>query len=133
MMLGEEGTSEIVWDLINAGAKIDLVDEDGDTALMEAALVHNLSVLNTLLEAGAKVDHRNQAGQTALMNAATSGHLANVRALIRAGADMNARDEAGKTVLDYAIENNQEKVIKLLQSYGAVEGDVELETKGGNS
>lgn len=130
MMLGEEGTSEIVWDLINSGAKINFVDEDGDTALMEAALVHNLSVLNTLLEAGAKVDHRNQAGQTALMNAATSGHLANVRALIRAGADMNARDKVGKTVLDYAIENNQEKVIKLLQSYGAVEGDVELETKG---
>ncbi|MEP6637576.1 MAG: ankyrin repeat domain-containing protein, partial [Acidobacteriota bacterium] len=132
MMLGEEATSDIVWDLINAGAKVNLADEDGDTALMEAAAFHNLSVLRTLLEAGAKVDHRNKEGKTALMIAAGNGHLANVRSLIRAGADMNARDKEGKTVLDCAIENNQERVIKLLQSYGAVEGDVEL-GGGGNS
>lgn len=37
MMLGNESTAEIVWDLIHAGAKVDLKDEDGDTALIEAA------------------------------------------------------------------------------------------------
>ena len=33
MMLGEECTSDIVWDLIHAETKVDLKDEDGDTPL----------------------------------------------------------------------------------------------------
>lgn len=114
MMFGEEGTSDIVWDLINAGAKVNLKDDEGSTALMEAAMLKNLGVLNALLHAGAKVDARNDEGQTALMLAASNGQLANVRALIRAGADMNAHDKDRKTVLDHAMEDDQEKVVKML-------------------
>lgn len=122
MMLGEESTADIVWDLINAGAKVDLKDDEGDTALIEAAMEKNLPVLTALLHAGAKVDARNDEGQTALMLAASNDQLANLRALIRAGADMNARDNEGKTTLDYAIKEDREKIIKLLQSYGAITG-----------
>ena len=124
MMLGEECTSDIVWDLIHAGAKVNLKDEDGDTPLIEAAMVNNVGVLNVLLHAGAKVDDRNNQGQTAFMLAAEQGLTKNVRALIIAGADMNARDHAGKTALTYAKENDHQRVVKLLQSFGAIEGDV---------
>lgn len=120
MMLGEEASADIVWDLINAGGKVNLKDEEGSTALIEAAIVKNVGVLNALLHAGAKVDARNDEGQTALMLAASNGQLANLRALIRAGADMNAQDKDRKTVLDHARENDHEKVVKLLQSYGAI-------------
>ncbi len=85
-------------------------------------MIHNLGALTTLIHAGAKVEHRNKAGVTALMNASGNGHIANVRALIRTGADMNARDKDGKSVLDYANQNDQEKVIKLLRSFGALPG-----------
>jgi hypothetical protein len=120
MMLSEETPAEIVWDLITAGAKVNLKDEDGDTALSEAASTRNLAVLMALIHSGAKVDDKNETGQTALMRAASNDQLANVRAVIRAGADMNARDKEGQTPLDYAIEENHERVIKLLQSYGAI-------------
>lgn len=125
MMLGEEASVDIVWDLINAGAKVNLKDEEGSTALIEAAMVKNVGVLNTLLHAGASVDARNEEGQTALMLAAANGQLANVRALVRAGADMNAHDKDRKTVLDHATENDHEKVVKLLQSYGAIKGNAD--------
>lgn len=48
----------------------------------------------------------------------------NVRTLITAGADMNTRDRDGKTALTYAKENNHGRLVKLLQSYGAIEGDL---------
>jgi ankyrin repeat protein len=57
------------------------------------------------------------------MVATSNDQRANIKALIRAGADMNARDKAGKTALDYAIQEGNEKTIKLLQSYGAVTGE----------
>lgn len=123
MMLGDESTAEIVWDLIHAGAKVDLKDEDGDTALIEAAMEKNLPVLMALIHAGARVDARNKQGQTALMLAASNNQIANVRALVRAGSDMNARDNDGKTTLDYAIEEGNEKIINMLQSYGAIVGE----------
>lgn len=123
MMLGDESTAEIVWDLIHAGAKVDLKDEDGDTVLIEAAMEKNLPVLVALIHAGARVDARNKQGQTALMLAASNNQIANIRALVRAGADMNARDNDGKTTLDYAIEEGNEKIINMLQSYGAIVGE----------
>ena len=121
MMMGEEATADIAWDLIHSGAKIHHKDSDGDTALIEAAMVNNVSVLNTLLQAGAKVNEKNEAGQTALMLAAANGLIKNVRALIAAGADLNARDKENKTSLSYANQNKEPRVVKLLLSYGAVE------------
>ena len=47
--------------------------------------------------------------------------IKNVRALIAAGADINARNKENKTPLNYAKENDQDRVVKLLLSYGAVE------------
>jgi ankyrin repeat protein len=42
---------------------------------------------------------------------------------VRAGADKNARDKEGWTALDYALEEGNYLVIKLLQSYGALKGE----------
>lgn len=121
MLMGEESTADIAWDLIHSGAKVNVKDGDGDTALMEAAMVNNVGILYVLLQAGAKVDEKNDAGQTALMLAASTGQMKNVRALIAAGADMNARDKENKTALSYAKENDYDRVVRLLLSYGAVE------------
>ena len=63
-------------------------------------------------------------GQTAFMLAAAEGLMKNVKTLITAGADMNARDRGGKTALTYAKENDHGRLVKLLQSYGAIEGDL---------
>ncbi len=132
MLLGEETTSDMVWDLIHAGAKIDATDDDGDTALIAAAEVNNLGILQTLLQAGAKVNAKNDGGQTALMMAADDGLIKNVKALVAAGADLNAHDNEGKTALDYAEDGDYEKIVKLLLSYGAIRGTSKEEPRGEN-
>jgi ankyrin repeat protein len=80
-----------------------------------------------LLSAGADVNDRNSEGQTGLMMLREEGTSDIAWDLINAGADMNARDKDCKAVLDYAKENDHEKVVKLLQSYGVLEGDAAKE------
>lgn len=121
MVLDEDSTTEVVWDLINAGAKVNLRDEDGDTALISMAGENNVEALQALLDAGAKVNDANKAGKTPLMAAASNGHVHNVRALILAGANVNARDKQGKTALMYAADENSSAVIRLLKAHGAIE------------
>ena len=122
MMLTEKATADILWDLINAGAKVNLKDNDGDTALSEVAQINNTKALKALLDAGAKVNIANDDGETPLMLAAGNGYVNNVRTLLLAGADVNAKSKKGKTALNYARDNHEEAVIRLLNSYGAVQG-----------
>ena len=121
MAIDEDTTSEVCWDLINAGAKVNLRDKDGDTALIETAQVNNVEALQALLDAGAKVNDANNAGKTALMFAADNDMVHNVRALILAGANVNARDKEGKTALMYGLDGNNQAVVRLLKAHGAIE------------
>lgn len=121
MMLSEDVTSEIIWDLINAGGKVNLRDNDGDTALIAVAEVNNVDALKALLDAGAKVNASNNDGKTALMIAASSGLVNNLRTLILAGADVNARDKKGKTALMYAVDEDEPAAARLLKAHGAIE------------
>jgi uncharacterized protein len=119
--LSDKVTSEIVWDLVNGGAKVNLHDKDGDTALISIAEENNVEALKALLDAGAKVDAANKDGETALMKAAANGLVNNVRALIMAGADVNARDKKGRTALMCANDNVEPAVARLLKAHGAIE------------
>lgn len=121
MRLNDDATSDLVWDLINAGAEVNAKTESGETPLMSAAYEENGEILKTLLEAGADVSSKNEDGQTALMVAAERGRLQNVRALVLAGADVNQMDAEGKTALMLAIENAHRAIIRFLRSKGALE------------
>lgn len=119
--LDSDATSDLVWDLINAGAEVNARSETGDTPLMAAAYEENGEILKTLLEAGADIHSKNEDGQTALMVAAENGRLQNVRALVLAGADINQVDAEGKNALMLAIESEHRTVIRFLRSKGALE------------
>jgi ankyrin repeat protein len=121
MRLDGDATSDLVWDLINAGADVNAKTEAGATPLMSAAYEENGEILKTLLDAGANVNSKNEDGQTALMVAAEHGRLQNVRALVLAGADINQIDAEGKNALVLAIENGHRAVIRFLRSKGALE------------
>lgn len=121
MRLDGDATSDLIWDLINAGAEVNAKSETGDTPLMAAAYEENGEILKTLLEAGADLNNKNEDGQTALMVAAEHGRLQNVRALVLAGADINLVDKEGKNALMMAIENKARTTIRFLRSKGAVE------------
>jgi uncharacterized protein len=69
------------------------------TALLWAADMGHLEVLQLLLAQGADVGCKDESGLTALLWAADRGHVACVNALVAAGADINAVDKVNRLFL----------------------------------
>ncbi len=105
--------------LLSQGVNINATDEDGETALMEAADGRNPEVVRVLIANGANVNAADEDGETALMIAADEGNTETVRLLIQAGANVNARDEEGESALDKAIDERNHQVAELLRAAGA--------------
>ncbi len=88
----------------NAGAVTSPYD---GTALIAAAHLAHVAVVEVLIKAGAPLDHINNLGWTALMEAIVLGnggarHVATVRALLAAGADKSIADRDGVSPLQHA-------------------------------
>ena len=101
--------------LLQAGATVDAVDDDGWTALHVAAQGGYLSIVNLLLQAGATVDAVGDGGRTALHFAAYAGKIQVVEALLNAGADKAMNDHDCMTALDEAQKWNHPAIVKLLR------------------
>ncbi|MGH1438875.1 MAG: ankyrin repeat domain-containing protein [Cellvibrionaceae bacterium] len=91
------------------------------TALIAAAHLGHLEVVNTLIHAKAPLDHVNNLGWTALIEAVILGdggkrHTAIVNALIKAGANINITDREGLTPLDYAKQFGYSEMVTRLSS-----------------
>ena len=121
MELSEQSSADIVRSLVAVRADVNAKDDGGDSPLGVAASCDNLDVLQALIEAGADVNTRNGEGKTPLMIAAEAGYVRNVQALLVAGADIEAKDGEKQTALRIARENKHMEVVKLLESYGAIE------------
>ncbi|CAJ1373978.1 unnamed protein product [Effrenium voratum] len=104
---------------LEAGVKADVVDEDGVSALMMAAMTGSAEACEVLLKGGAGVNwaERN-AGRTALMFASQGGHLDAVKTLLAAKADTSKVDSEGQTSLHWAAVGGRLEVAKLLASIG---------------
>ena len=79
--------------LLQQGINVNAADNDGETALMEAADSRNADAVRVLIANGADVNAADEDGETALMIAADEGNLEAVKLLIEAGANVNARDD----------------------------------------
>ena len=88
-----------VRELIAAGAKLDLVDDEGFSALQWACETGNERVVEELLVWGANINGRDVGGRTALARAAWHGHEGAVRVLLAHGAMQDAQDARGNTAL----------------------------------
>lgn len=82
--------------LVQAGADVNFVGEDGKTPLM-GFLLSRPDAVRYLLEQGADPNARDKKGNTPLHHCTYSAESA--RLLIEAGADVNARNKAGNTPL----------------------------------
>jgi ankyrin repeat protein len=89
--------TECIKALLAAGADVNAKDNEGKTALREAAWKGGADSLKALIAAGADVNAKDKEGYTALDAALDLPD--NVKALIAAGADVNAKDKTGGTVL----------------------------------
>ena len=93
------------------------------TALIAAAHLGHVEVVETLIEAGAPLDHVNNLGWTALIESIVLGdggerHTLTLRALVAAGADANLADGSGQTPLQLATERGYTEMARILRSAG---------------
>lgn len=101
------------------GIRLDETSDQGESALMMAALKGHLAIVRKLLERGAAV---NKPGWNALhyaTSAALPDSLAIVQLLVRKGAPVDAPSPNGTTALMMAAQYGSEDVVAQLLKYGA--------------
>lgn len=106
---------EIVQLLLDRGAKPDVPDPAGWTALIHATYFGaRPELLSLLVQKGADVNHQNDRGATALYLAAAAGREATVRRLLALGANPALATRSGYTPLRVAQTNGLTRIVELL-------------------
>ena len=118
------GDKKRVRELVAAGAKLDIVDGGGWSALHEASSIGYAHVAELLLDGkyegkGADINLQTSSGDTALTWASYKGHEAVVRLLLKCGADVTLRTDGGSTALSMARLYSRAAVVALLEAHGA--------------
>lgn len=123
-------TTEIMELLIEKGADIHPIAQDGVNALIKAIFgvlsdSGSLAAVKLLIDKGMDVnyaiDAEDATGYTALMFAVRWGKIEVVKFLISAGADVNAKGKEDSTPLGIANEEGYSDIAKLLRDSGAKE------------
>ncbi len=127
MVAARYNNPSVVEVLLDAGAEINGANEDGYTALMEAANCRVPDSLRLLIERGAEVNARSGNGSTPLIygvfalgetfSTPTPDDV--VAVLLAHGADLEARDLEGKSALDVARETGNDELVDSLLKAGA--------------
>lgn len=115
----EEVSREIVRRLLDQGAGVADIDDEGTTALMRCSEWSTQGVVILLLERGADVNARDKNGFTSLMSATLSNNPGIVEVLLKKGAQVNISAPGWGTALDIARKYEYQQVEGLLKSYGA--------------
>ena len=112
------GDTELVSLLMEAGADINEVNEQGDTALLLACKAGSLELATMLKDAGAGVSVANEQGDTALLVAVAGGNLAVAELLVDWGADVKAERRDGAGLIALALHSKCLDSISFALRYG---------------
>ncbi len=113
----KKGYKEIVELLINNGAIINIINDQGYTPLFSS--FKYVEIVELLLKNGAEINIRAYENQTPLFYACGHGSKEIVKLLIDNGADVSIKDDQGKTPLFSCISNeNSVEIVKLLIEEG---------------
>jgi len=115
-----ENSRELIRCLLRHGARVDMPDAHGSTALLFSAFHGNTRVAKELLLHHANVNHSNTRGFTPIMVAAQAGCTAMVRLCLKHGAPAHGtRSPNGFTVLMSAAQQGHSDVAALLVKHAA--------------
>ena len=104
--------------LLESGADVHAINDDGLTVLNFAAQEGRVDVVNLLLDSGASVNGQAN-GVSALHCAAFGGHEAVVVILLSRGAAVMARSSDRLTALHYSARQGHDTVVQVLIEHGA--------------
>ncbi len=120
LMLAIENNHEQTADLlIEKGAFVNAIDNEGATALFKASSKGMSGIVSKLCSFCAKVNEPDESGVTPLMAASGSGNVQSVKILLDNNADPAAKDKQGASPLFYAIKTPNSEVIGLLLDKGS--------------
>lgn len=121
MVAACENCSDVVKYLVKlSNVDIDLQNNEGESALYQAASMGNAEVVDILIDANANVECYNNENITPLIIAAYHGHAEVCRVLIDHGyANVNFQDSSQKTALSLACFEGHVEVTKILLARGA--------------
>ena len=102
------GKPEISLALIRAGADVNVVESDGDTALWIATTESSLEVMKELLSKGANPNVQARGGDTPLHLAASNGLPDRAELLLQYGATTTIRNTQGQTPLEIVTQKSPE-------------------------
>lgn len=105
--------------------RVDSRDEDGETALIEAAEAGQLEAVRWLLDHGARPNLQDLEGETALLEAAEEGRVQVMRLLLDRGARIDHHDLRGRTPLMAAVQGGHLEAVALLLDRGAAVGAID--------
>lgn len=98
-----QGSLEIVWQHIDAGSDLDVIEPNGGSSpLITAAVFGKTEVALSLIEAGADVNFVNRDGSTPLHSAAFFCRTEILESLLEHGADINLKNSSGSTAYETA-------------------------------
>jgi ankyrin repeat protein len=112
----------LLTELLEAGCDVNVQDEEGRTALIQAAIYNNVEVVHILIQNGANVNTRDFfGGNAALHFTAQNYSLEILQILLINKAEVDIQDINGNTPLFKAVFNSNGKgaVIKQLLLHGA--------------
>ncbi|KAM6992774.1 kinase D-interacting substrate of 220 kDa B isoform 3-T3 [Tautogolabrus adspersus] len=120
MLAAEQGSLEIVQELIRRGANVNLDDVDCWSALISAAKEGHIDVVKELLENSAYIEHRDMGGWTALMWAAYKGRVDVTELLLEHGANPNTTGQQYSVYpIIWAAGRGHADIVKVLLQNGA--------------
>jgi len=91
--------------LIGKGAMIDIIDKNGNTALMNACYGRNLDIVRALYKSKGHINQANKKGETALLIALQRSDNNIVNFLLEQGADTRVISKKGTNVIEALLDS----------------------------
>jgi ankyrin repeat protein len=116
----QEGHTDVIKYLHGRGAKPDVQNQNGATALFFSSKFNRLETVEYMLRVmGADPNSGDAGAASALFGAAENGHIGIAKVLLQAGADINAAKANGASALLVAAEAGRDELLNVLLDHGA--------------